>query len=171
MINIVINPENLIDEQYNNFTRRQAARGIFFDTSGRIGVLFVTKHGYHKLPGGGVEDGEDILSALERECMEELGCTVSIKEEYAKTTEIRKQHSLVQNSTYFTGTIISAVEKPTFEEAEKAQGFQHLWIYPEDAINKFTLDKPDNYDGWFISQRDSLVLLSFIKQSNRWADF
>ena len=126
MLSIVINPENLVDKQYNDFVRRQAARGIIFDTSGKIGILFVSKHKYHKLPGGGVENGEDKLSALKRECIEELGCTVSIKEEYANTTEIRKQHSLVQYSTYFTGTVLSEVEKPTFEESELAQGFQHL---------------------------------------------
>ena len=36
-----------------SFEKRQAARAVVFDTAGNISLLRVSKHHYHKLPGGG----------------------------------------------------------------------------------------------------------------------
>ncbi len=76
-----INPENVTDEIAANFSRRIAVRAVIFDRDGNVAMLAVTRDGYHKLPGGGVEEGEDLHEALARECLEEVGCTItSIKD-------------------------------------------------------------------------------------------
>ena len=54
--------------------RRTAVRGIIF--IGEKILLAGNKHGEYKLPGGGIEDGEDDLAALIREVREETGYTV-----------------------------------------------------------------------------------------------
>lgn len=51
------------------FRKRGAARAVLLDDSGQVYLLNVSKHSYHKLPGGGIDDGEDIKQALERELM------------------------------------------------------------------------------------------------------
>ena len=70
----VIQPENLTVEEIKKFRPRTAVRAIVFDKDNKIGLLNVTKHGYYKLPGGGIKEGEDKITALKRECLEEIGC-------------------------------------------------------------------------------------------------
>jgi 8-oxo-dGTP diphosphatase len=62
----IINPENASDEEVKKFKVREAARAIVYDKDGNIAILNVSKQKYHKLPGGGIEEGEDIQSALKR---------------------------------------------------------------------------------------------------------
>ena len=42
------------------FRKRGAARAVLLDDSGQVYLLKVSKYGYHKLPGGGIHEGEDI---------------------------------------------------------------------------------------------------------------
>src|SRR5262249_11160427 len=51
--------------------------GVIRDAAGRI-LLIRTEHAGWELPGGRVEKGEDLLTALEREALEEAGCTVEV---------------------------------------------------------------------------------------------
>ncbi|NOQ56220.1 MAG: ADP-ribose pyrophosphatase, partial [Nanohaloarchaea archaeon] len=43
---------------------RKASRAIVINDENKIALLFVSEHNYHKLPGGGLEPGEDTSSAL-----------------------------------------------------------------------------------------------------------
>jgi len=67
-----IDPEH-IGKAGLGWQERAAARAVVRDVGGAIGLLHVTNAGYYKLPGGGVESGEDLREALVRECKEELG--------------------------------------------------------------------------------------------------
>ena len=54
-----------------------AAMGVARDDEGRV-LLVRTRRGYWEPPGGQVELGEDLPTALEREFGEESGCSVEI---------------------------------------------------------------------------------------------
>lgn len=43
---------------------RKASRTILFDENDRMPILFVSKYQYHKLPRGGIHDGEDTIKVL-----------------------------------------------------------------------------------------------------------
>ncbi len=63
------------------YRERKASRALVFDKDNNIALLHAKNKSYHKLPGGGIEDGEDIIQALRREAMEEIGCEIdNIKE-------------------------------------------------------------------------------------------
>lgn len=47
-----------------HFTRR-AARAVLFDKNNRVAVMYFSKTGSYKLPGGGIDEGETaILDAV-----------------------------------------------------------------------------------------------------------
>lgn len=73
----------------SNFKERKAARGVLLDKDNQVYLLNVSKHGYHKLPGGGIDEGEEITQAFERELMEEVGCKAEIIAELGTIVEYR----------------------------------------------------------------------------------
>lgn len=74
----LINPENSTEEEVKTYQVREAARAIVLDENNMIALLHVSRDGYYKLPGGGIEDSEDPVDALKRECREEIGCEIEV---------------------------------------------------------------------------------------------
>ena len=138
---------------------RKAARIILFNVEGKIAVLHVKNSNYHKLPGGGVELGEDIETALKREVIEEVGANASIAGEIGITIEYRDQQHLLQLSYCYYGFVEGEIFLPSFTEKEKDDGFSLLWMNPQTAIEALKNDKPSNYSGRFIHYRDMSILL------------
>ena len=60
-----------LQEENKPYRHRDGAYCVLFDKANRIAAVEVS--GYLLLPGGGIESGEDPLTALEREFAEETG--------------------------------------------------------------------------------------------------
>lgn len=152
--------------QFNNFTPaeiekfkvRRAARAVVFDQEKNIGILYVSKDHYHKLPGGGLENGEDINAALRRECLEEIGCDIETFGELGEIIEYRDKFSLKQHSYCFIANLVGAKKNPDFTPGEIANGFSIKWLPLENALELLLHDQPEGYEGKFIQMRDSLFL-------------
>src|SRR4051794_3019540 len=54
-------------------------KGLFFDGEDRV-LLVKEKNGTWDFPGGRLEHGEDLLSALKRECLEEMGIDCDVRD-------------------------------------------------------------------------------------------
>jgi 8-oxo-dGTP pyrophosphatase MutT (NUDIX family) len=54
-------------------------KGLSFDDEGRL-LLVKQKDGIWDLPGGRLEHGEDLVSALRRECLEEMGIACDVRD-------------------------------------------------------------------------------------------
>ena len=141
---------------------REASRAIIFDDNNLIPLLFVAKYNYHKLPGGGIDEGENKTQALVRECLEEVGSEIEVNGEVGKIIEFRSKWDLKQISYCYYGKIISK-GKPDFTEKELSQGFKIIWLSLKDAISKVENDKPENYEGSFIQKRD----LEFLQKAEQ----
>ena len=65
---------NQTETNNSDYITREAARAVLLSDSGQIFLMNVRLHGYHKLPGGGIDEDENVEEALARELMEEVGC-------------------------------------------------------------------------------------------------
>lgn len=150
--------KDLKPEDVEKFEVRRAARAVVFDNDKNIGILYVGKYNYHKLPGGGLEGDEAIEEALRRECLEEVGCSVEIFGELGEIIEYRDKWSLKQHSYCYTANVVGEKEKPDFTQKEIDNGFAIKWCPLEEAIKLLENDEPEGYEGGFIQIRDSTIL-------------
>jgi len=155
----IINPENASEEEAAKFRIRESARAIVFDKDGNVGILNVSKQNYHKLPGGGIEAGEDIQMALKRECREELGCDIAIGAEIGQIIEYRKIFQLKQTNFIYLAKLVGEKGEPSFTPEEIADSFQIKWLPLEEAIRLLAADQPLNDEGrLYIVPRDKFLL-------------
>jgi 8-oxo-dGTP diphosphatase len=144
-----------------DFRKRGAARAVLLDNDNQVYLLNVSKHGYHKLPGGGIDEGEEIKQALERELMEEVGCKAEIIAELGTVLEYRNYEDggLEQTSYCYLAKQTGEQVDSALEEGELEEGmFEVKAKNIDEAINLLTNDKPDNLEGQFIQRRDIAFL-------------
>jgi 8-oxo-dGTP diphosphatase len=143
---------------HSDYFHRHAARAVVLDGA-KVALLKVTKHDYHKLPGGGIENDEDQPTAVKREAMEELGCHIEVIAEVCRIEEFRDGEQLHQSSYCFIAAKSGESEAPAFTEHELDEGFEIVWADTiDDAIKLVLSSSPTNYEGNFIMRRDSMLL-------------
>lgn len=154
------------DDGVSEFRERRAARAVLLDEFGQVYLLKVGKHNYHKLPGGGIDEDEDIEQALMRECMEEVGCKVEIVSELGIVVEYRTYDDggLKQTSYCYLAKQIGEQGEPSLEEGEIEEGLYEVKAKNiDEAIALLENDEPDNLEGKFIQKRD----LAFLNEAKR----
>lgn len=153
-----------IDKDPSEFSHRRAARAIVTDADGKVALLYVGKHQYHKLPGGGIEEGEAVIAALERELLEEIGCTAEITGELGAIIEYRDAWNMMQTSYCYRATQVGKKQQPAFTDKELSEGFQIVWADTmAQAIHLLQQDAPQEYGGKIIRERD----LTFLKTASQ----
>jgi 8-oxo-dGTP diphosphatase len=138
---------------------RGASRAVVFDTDGNVALLHATQKHFHKLPRGSIEQGEDIETALRRELIEEIGCSVKKLRELGSVEEYRNKWELHQISYCFLADLDGEKGKTDLEEDEIADGFELVWMSIENAIKTLESEAPvEDYEGKFIQLRDVTLL-------------
>lgn len=156
----LINPENASEEEVLSYAVREAARAVVVDGDGNIAMLHVSNEGYYKLPGGGLEDSEDQITALKRECQEEIGCDIEVIGEVGSIVEYRKIFNLKQISYCYLARLKGAKGSPHFEKDELEDGFKELWLPYDDALRAISESKTTNFRGSaYMVPRDTLFLM------------
>ena len=161
----LINPESVSEEEVKNYRNREAARAIIFDENKLIALLHVKNENYYKLPGGGIEEGEDIFIALDRECKEEMGCEIEILNEIGLIVEYRKIFNLKQTSHCYLAKLKGLKGKPDFTDSEKEKGFEEVWLPYSEAIKVLNESNAVSTEGSsYIVPRD----LAFLEEAGKY---
>ncbi len=162
---LTLNPEHVTEQEGNTYATRGAARAVVLDTDNNIALLHVVNEKYYKLPGGGLESQEDPITALRRECLEEIGADIDVVGEVGLIVEYRKFEQLKQTSYCYLARLKGEKGRPTFTETEMAGGFQAEWVPLAEARRLFDERLATSLEGSaYIVKRDIRFLEEAEKQ-------
>lgn len=139
------------------WNKRNAARAIVINDKWEIAYLHVSKWDYYKIPGGGVEEDEDLHLVLAREVLEEAWVEVEFIQDIWIIKEIRSQYGLDHTSYCFL-TKVTAIKETQFTQKEIENGFA-IHRAPIDKVIELMRSAPaTKYSAKFMQARDLLFV-------------
>ncbi len=146
---------------------RVAVRAVLLNEKNQVALMHISKFHAYKLPGGGVDDEENLEKAFKREVLEETGYSCEIEGELGFVVEERAPREdlthvdlkgMIQISFCYLAKAIQFVGvELTDEEAEK--GFELVWVDSiDEAIQLIKMSYKDIEDAKFMSLRDEAIL-------------
>lgn len=145
----------------STYRKREAARAVLMNMDRGVYLLKVTSHGYHKLPGGGIDPGESREEALIRENLEEVGCKSKVILEIGEIIEYRfyEDDGLEQHSFAYIAEQVGDLGEQNLEQGELDEGHDLVVAKSiDEAIELMENDRPDNLEGKSIKHRDLTIL-------------
>ena len=155
---------------FNKPTVRYGARGIVVREDGCIAVFYKQVKNEYKLPGGGIDEGEEPEIAFEREVLEEAGCEVSNIKLLGITKELKSRENFQQLSYVYSARVTKDTGHLQMTQKEIDEGGCLIWLTPEDALEKIIACanklKASDYDSVyrtkFMNYRDREILKYYI---------
>lgn len=151
--------------------KRLSSRGIIF-RDGKVAVSYSGRYKYCKLPGGGLEEGEDSISAMMREVREETGLVVkpaSIRE-FGYVHMIQKgkfEPVYVQDTSYYFCDAEDLMVEPQLTESEIREECVTLFIPVEEAVRLNEAALGNDAGCRSVIERELGVLRLLCEESNR----
>ncbi len=173
MKNIIITDADfgMQDTELVNPRTRLGARGIIQNEEGKIAIFNKQVKNEYKLPGGGIDEGEDPYIAFEREAIEETGCTLKGIQLVGQIEERQGKENFLQKSYIFISKVKENLGSLLLTEKEKEEGAVLHWLTPQEAlsimegcIDNLQASTYDNvYRSKFMVKRDIEILKAFLK--------
>ncbi len=147
-------------EKWQTYRIREAARAILFDEESRIALMYVASDDYYKLPGGGIDEGEDVTTALSRELLEEVGASsVEVTSEVGQVDEYRDEYEVNGRHYCFVAKLTGLIVEPARTEKELAEGYETVWAANiDEAICLVEQGNPKDYGHNFERLRELAFL-------------
>lgn len=130
---------------YENCTHsfvRNSARSIIVSDK-KIAMIHSLKYDYYKFPGGGIENGENPVTAMMRETREEAGLVVKPEtvKEYGYVHRIQKSDKddtecFVQDNYYYLCDVEEDRVPQCLDNYEAQETYTLEFVTPEIAIRK-----------------------------------
>lgn len=140
---------------------RLTARAIVRNREGFYAVMYADKFKLYSLPGGGVENGEDILEALRREVLEETGCTCDRICELGIVRENRACQDYTQESYYYVVDTQHIPNATSLTEAEMASNTTVQWHTFDEMWRLIHDVQHDTVQRMYLQARDVAALKAF----------
>lgn len=150
--------------EFNNPRIRKGARGIIINSDGKIAVFNKANKNEYKLPGGGIDDGENPEVAFKREALEETGCEIEIIKLLGTIEEHKSLDNFKQTSYVFVAKVVNDRHQLNLTQKEKDEGAQLLWVEDIEALKLIT----NCYDNLKASKYENLYHSKFIALRDRY---
>lgn len=144
---------------------KYSVRGIIV-RDGKL-AMQCSREGEYKIPGGGIEEGEDCIQALMREVREETGLYVIEEEivELGEIVELRRDifdatKKYICHSLFYYCKVGEKQDKLKLTPSEVAKGYELKWAAPQEIYQKNILIEKDP---WII--RDTAFVKMLMDQS------
>lgn len=149
---------------------RLTARAIVKNQDGLYAVMYAEKFKLHSLPGGGVEEGEDVLTALHREVLEETGCVCDEVRELGIVRENRASLDYTQINYYYVVTTTHSPGENHLTETEQASCTEVRWYPFAEMVRLIETQEFDRVQGKYLKARDVAVLKEYemVKELEIW---
>jgi len=147
---------------WSTYSVRPSARAVLMDGSSCIALMHVVSDNYYKLPGGGVDEGEDTETGLKRELLEEVGASeVEVISEIGQVDEYRDQLNRKSEHYGYIVRLIGPIVEPARTEEEIREGYETVWAKDiDEAIKLVSSGDPMEYGHDFEKLRE----LTFLEQ-------
>ncbi|MBB6480851.1 NUDIX domain-containing protein [Spirochaeta isovalerica] len=165
MIELKLHHQKSLNLQGNSFTR-EAVRA-YIRSGDRVLFIHSPQNGDYKLPGGGIEAGENHEEALRREILEESGYIISdmgpqiaLISEFSEAAE-PDMDFFRMNSHYYSCEVDTGEQTvQNLDDYEKALEMTPVWIEPAKALelNRSVLKNNPSPPRW--TRREILFLES-----------
>ncbi|ELV8760871.1 NUDIX domain-containing protein [Vibrio fluvialis] len=149
--------------------QRKAARAIVLDGEDIL-MLYTERYHDYTLPGGGVDEGEDILQGMVRELKEETGAqNIHNIKPFGLYEEFRpwyKDDADVMHmvSYCFTCKIDRELGDTNYEDYEIKNGMKPVWINIRDAITHNELTMAESEKKGMSIERETFLLRLIAKE-------
>ena len=146
---------------------RFCVRAVLPNDKNEICIIRSEKYGYMQLPGGGIDDGENIIEALRRVTEEETGFLIKdikpIGYTFERREDIRNNHDWDQDISFVFTALLDKEVGTKYMEDEIAEGFKPIWIKLEDFIDEQKSNEGNigSYSGCFSNKRDLEIAKCF----------
>ena len=156
------------------FEDRFTGKVIVFDTDGNVALVGNKINDFYLLPGGGIGPNEPIETGIIRECLEEIGCKVTLLKDLGTTEDFRTRDKKHYINHCFTAQVIGEKGKLHLTEEEAKNGMHVKWVPLEEAI-KILADEVEQlhqgkisfYNTGFNISRDHIFLLEAQKKKHK----
>lgn len=153
---------------FMDYVSRHASRGVLINEDRQVAMMEMSSLNLYKLPGGGLEEGEDRETAFLRELKEETGFDAVILLELGYMDEHKYRNQYMQRSYCYIAKVASQQGTAALTEDEIQLGMRLKWMSLEDAFvqMKYSIRHCDEYSEMFMLRRD----LAILELANRLLD-
>ena len=141
---------------------RIAVSAVLFDRDNNIALQYLSNYGVYALVGGGVDPGEDLITAVKREVFEESGCNCEIICELGYTFESLAENNLAQKRHSYIARVVGEKGELQLTEAEISWGAVICWHPIEKALQLIEETDSSYYVHKFMRLREIAVLTEVI---------
>lgn len=137
---------------------RITARAILKNRNDLFAVMYSKKYNLYSLPGGGVEEGENIHTAIQREIWEETGCGITSMQLLGYVEENRAHCDYTQIDYYFVLETNDHDLKPHLTENEAKNKTTVMWLNAHEMYHHIAAPEHDTKQRKFLQARDIAAL-------------
>jgi ADP-ribose pyrophosphatase YjhB (NUDIX family) len=126
---------------------RNTGKAIIVDSERKIGLVGNKQNDFLQLPGGGIDDGEDIGQGVIRECLEETGCNVELKSEVGIVDDYRPRDKKHCINFCYVAAVVGEKGVVSYTDDESNIGMYTKWVDVKTALDIFRKQEVDLKDG------------------------
>ena len=119
------------------WTERKTVKIILRNDNGQIALVTNPVHKCYLLPGGGIDEGEDVFGAGDRECQEEVQYSIKNPQEIGTIEEYRARDGKHYETHGLIADVKDKIEEDLRMNDEKKNDLKLEWHAPAEVIALF----------------------------------